>query len=213
MSGLFFGFGSGFWRFLFGRPYGRSVDSRSKRRAIDSTQPVCPNGRRRRIDHRVESSSSSSRGSLTFRVQFPERGVGHGDSNRGIGHSTNPIGTTNPNANLRERKGPDTFTFFSSCRQGLLIPITIRAWGFYRLPLFIGRVSRSCLAEFLSLHSIELASLPGESVHNVDINFNHTAQDTCLFRCDPAGLLFRVFDRCGRRTGGRQVCHERRHGS
>ena len=71
--------------FFFGRPRGRSVDSRSSRRAIDSTQFDCPNGLPRRIAQRMPSSCLSSSGSLTRRIQLADRASGHGDNRRGSG--------------------------------------------------------------------------------------------------------------------------------
>jgi len=71
--------------FFFGRPRGRSVDSRPNRRAIDSTQFDCPNGLPRRIAQRMPSSSLSPSGSLTRRVQLADRASGHGDNSRGSG--------------------------------------------------------------------------------------------------------------------------------
>ena len=69
--------------FLLGRPRARSVDSRSSRRAIDSTQFACPKGLLRRIAQRTASSSLSLSGSLTRRIQLAERGNGQGDNSRG----------------------------------------------------------------------------------------------------------------------------------
>jgi len=71
--------------FFFGRPRGRSVDSRPNRRAINSTQFDCPNGLPRRIAQRMPSSSLSPSGSLTRRIQLADRASGHGDNSRGSG--------------------------------------------------------------------------------------------------------------------------------
>jgi hypothetical protein len=67
------------WVNLRGRPFGRIVDSRSSRRAVDSTQASSPNGLDRRMQHRNLCSVFAASGSFTCSVQFGMRGIGHGE--------------------------------------------------------------------------------------------------------------------------------------
>ena len=68
-----------------GRPLGRNVDSRSRRRAVDSTHVSSPNGLPRLTLQRTDFNSLSLSGSLTRSTQLACRASGHGDSNFGAG--------------------------------------------------------------------------------------------------------------------------------
>ena len=80
-TSLFWG-GAGLTR---GRPRGRIVDSRSNRLAIDSTQPLSPNGAPRGAQLRIALSSFSDKGSLTRSIHLGSRGIGQGESSLGSG--------------------------------------------------------------------------------------------------------------------------------
>lgn len=68
-----------------GRPRGRSVDSRSRRRTVDSTHVSLPKGLPRLTLQRTASTSLSLSGSLTRLTQFGSLGSGHADNNLGSG--------------------------------------------------------------------------------------------------------------------------------
>ncbi len=68
-----------------GRPRGRSVDSRSRRRAVDSTHVSLPKGLPRLTLQRTASTSFSLSGSFTRLTQFGSLGSGHADNNLGSG--------------------------------------------------------------------------------------------------------------------------------
>lgn len=67
------------------RPRGRRVDSRFRRRAIDSTQSSSPNGLPRCADSRTAANSASLNGVLTRSTQPGSREIGHGDSSDEFG--------------------------------------------------------------------------------------------------------------------------------
>ncbi len=76
------------------RPRGRIVDSRSRRRAIDSTQASSPSGLPRCADSRTDANSFSKSGSLTRPTQSGRRGMGQRDENGGWGSGLRTQGAT-----------------------------------------------------------------------------------------------------------------------
>ena len=64
---------------FLGLPLGRRVESKSGRRAVDSTQLGFPSGAPRLILHRIDFVSSSVGSAFTRAHQFDERGIGQGE--------------------------------------------------------------------------------------------------------------------------------------
>ncbi len=100
------------------RPRGRIVDSRLRRRAMDSTHPSSPSGLPRWADSRTAANSASDRGVLTRSTHPVRRGSGHGDSNGGLGSGLRSQRQSEPHRHCSARStNPARRAFRSTYRQ------------------------------------------------------------------------------------------------